>query len=117
RIKLLGIVEPAGQGRVLARVHPTFLPKDHPLAGVNDVYNAVWIRGDFVGDVMFSGKGAGGDPTASAVIGDLIDVGRTIVSGGSGSAIPVEGRIETAPIEELRTAYYVRLIVSDKPKV
>ena len=117
RIKLLGIVEPAGSGRVLARVHPTFLPKGHPLAGVNDVYNAVWIRGDFVGDVMFSGKGAGGDPTASAVIGDLIDVGRTLVAGGSGSAIPVVGRIEMAPIEELRTAYYVRLIVEDRPKV
>jgi homoserine dehydrogenase len=117
RIKLLGIVEPMGPNRVLARVHPTLLPKDHPLATVNDVYNAVWLRGDFVGDVMFSGRGAGGHPTASAVIGDFIDVGRNIKIGGSGSAIPVEGMVETAPISELQTAYYVRLIVKDQPLV
>lgn len=126
RIKLVGIVEPAPQGptsstqhptRILARVHPTFLPKDHPLAGVNDVYNAVWLRGDFVGDLMFSGRGAGGDPTASAVIGDLIDVGRNIVAGGHGSAIPFDGAVELAPIDELVTSYYVRLVVLDRPKV
>ncbi|HRK22607.1 MAG TPA: homoserine dehydrogenase [Fimbriimonadaceae bacterium] len=117
RIKLLGIVEPAEDGAILARVHPTLIPKTHPLASVNDVYNAVWIHGDFVGDVMLSGRGAGSDPTASAVIGDLIDVGRNIVAGGPGSAIPYDEGMETVSIEQLETAYYVRMNVVDRPKV
>lgn len=117
RIKLLGIVEPADGGAILARVHPTLIPANHPLASVNDVYNAVWIDGDFVGDVMLSGRGAGSDPTASAVIGDLIDVGRNIVAGGPGSAIPYDEGMETVPIERLETAYYVRMNVVDRPKV
>jgi homoserine dehydrogenase len=118
RIKLLGIVDALEDDRIMARVHPTLIPKAHPLASVNDVYNAVWVNGDFVGDVMFSGRGAGSDPTASAVIGDLIDVGRNIVNGGSGSAIPYEDSgLKTAPIEDLRCAFYMRLSVLDKPKV
>jgi homoserine dehydrogenase len=117
RIKLLGIVEPAPGGGILARVHPTLLPKAHPLANVHDVYNAVWIHGDFVGDVMLSGRGAGSEPTASAVVGDLIDVGRNIVAGGPGSAIPYGEGMPTVPIEELETCYYVRMVVADRPKV
>lgn len=116
-IKLLGIVETAPDGRVLARVHPTLIPKAHPLASVNGVYNALWLHGDFVGDVMFSGRGAGANPTASAVIGDLIDVGRNILIGGSGSAIPYGGEIKMAPISDLETAFYARLEVLDRPKV
>lgn len=117
KIKLLGIVEPVATDRILVRVHPTMIPKDHPLASVNGVYNAVWIHGDFVGDVMFSGKGAGSDPTASAVVGDLIDVGRSIARGAQGSVILYEPGMRTEPIESLRTCYYVRLVVLDKPKV
>lgn len=117
RIKLLGIVEPVGTDRVMVRVHPTMIPKEHPLASVSGVYNAVWIHGDFVGDLMFSGRGAGSDPTASAVIGDLIDVGRTIAKGAEGSVIVYEPGMATEPIENLRTCYYVRLVVQDKPKV
>jgi homoserine dehydrogenase len=116
-IKLLGVVEPIIDGRVLARVHPTLLPKAHPLASVNGVYNALWLHGDFVGDVMFSGRGAGSDPTASAVIGDLIDVGRNILAGGPGSAIPYGLGIETSPISDLVTSYYLRIQVQDRPKV
>lgn len=116
-IKLLGVVEPRGQGCVLARVHPTLLPNAHPLASVNGVYNALWLHGDFVGDVMFSGRGAGSDPTASAVIGDFIDVGRNMLAGGCGSAIPYGIGIETAPISELVTSYYLRIQVQDRPKV
>ncbi|HTQ09748.1 MAG TPA: homoserine dehydrogenase [Fimbriimonadaceae bacterium] len=117
RIKLLGIVEPFAENRILIRVHPTMIPKDHPLAGVNDVYNAVWIHGDFAGDLMFSGRGAGSHPTASAIVGDLIDVGRTIAKGAEGSVIVYEPGMETEPIESLTTSYYVRLIVLDRPKV
>jgi homoserine dehydrogenase len=116
-IKLLGIVEPISENRLLVRVHPTLLPKGHQLASVNDVYNALWIHGDFVGDLMFSGRGAGSDPTASAVVGDLIDVGRNVAIGGQGSAIPWDLGIETESIDSLETEYYLRLIVNDKPKV
>ncbi|MFI5385838.1 MAG: homoserine dehydrogenase [Fimbriimonadales bacterium] len=117
KIKLLGIVEPVSNDRIMVRVHPTMIPKDHPLASVNDVYNAVWIHGDFAGDLMFSGRGAGSDPTASAVVGDLIDVGRSIARGAQGSTIVYEPGMQTESIDSLCTAYYVRLLVLDKPKV
>ena len=116
-IKLLGIVEPLARDRLMVRVHPTLIPKTHQLASVGDVYNALWVHGDFVGDLMFSGRGAGSDPTASAVIGDLMDVARNVAAGGQGSAIPWEGVIETEPIDSLETEYYLRLIVKDRPKV
>lgn len=117
KIKLLGIVEPVAAGKVLARVHPTFVPKKHSIANINGVFNSVWLRGDFVGDIMFSGRGAGGDPTASAVVGDLIDVGRNMAVEGPGSAIPFGVGLETAPIAELITSYYLRLRVNDQPRV
>ena len=117
RIKLLGIVDAPSDEKVRVRVHPTLIAKDHPLASVNGVYNALWLRGDFVGDVMFSGRGAGSAPTASAVIGDLIDVGRNMAVGGQGSAIPYGVGIETEVIDSLVTGYYVRLIVRDQPFV
>lgn len=116
-IKLLGIVEALGEGKLLARVHPTFLPKDHPLASVNDVFNALWIRGDFVGDLMFSGRGAGGDPTGSAVVGDLIDVARNMRIGGAGNnAIPEDGA-NLLPVEAATSRYYLRVNVDDQPSV
>lgn len=116
-IKLLGIVEPVGPDRILARVHPTLIPTEHPLAAVDGVYNALWLHGNFVGDVMFSGRGAGSDPTASAVVGDFIDVGRNIQGGGAGSAIPYGVGLLTAPIADVRTAFYLRIQVQDRPKV
>ena len=117
RIKLLGIVDAAGADQLRARVHPTMLPKAHPLSNVSDVYNALWLHGDFVGDLMFSGRGAGSDPTASAVVGDLIDVARNISVAGPGSAIPYGEGMQTASMDELRGAHYFRLRVDDKPKV
>ena len=115
-IKLLGIVEPVGPDRILARVHPTLLPKAHPLASVHGVYNALWVHGDFVGDVMFSGRGAGSDPTASAVIGDLIDVGRKSSPPEAVAArYPLwYGRMLTGSIDDLRTLrFYLRIQVQD----
>jgi len=71
-----------------------------------------------VGDLMFSGRGAGSDPTASAVVGDLVDVGRNIAAGGSGSAIPYdEDPLQVASIDDLRTSFYLRIRVEDRPKV
>lgn len=116
RIKLLGIVESRGDG-ILARVHPTLLPRKHPLANVHDVYNAVQVKGDFVGDVIFSGRGAGSAPTASAVVGDLIDVGRNIRLGGAGNIVMPDGPANMLPIDDLESRYYLRMIVDDKPKV
>lgn len=116
-IKLLGIVEPVGEDRVRIRVHPTLVPKGHQLSSVSDVYNALWLQGDFVGNLMFSGRGAGSDPTASAVIGDLIDVGRNLRIRGPGSAIPYGLGLQTVSIDDLRTEYYVRLVVLDRPRV
>jgi homoserine dehydrogenase len=116
RIKLLAIAEPHGD-RAIIRVHPALVRKDHPLASVSGVYNALWVHGDFVGDVMFSGRGAGSEPTASAVVGDLIDIGRGTAGGGFGSVEPIEDGLDVLPIEEIRTSYYVRLIVPDRPRV
>ena len=115
RIKLLGIVEEIAQGEVMVRVHPTLVPEDHQIAKVEDAYNALWLHGDFVGDLMFSGRGAGSFPTASAVVGDLIDVGRNMMMGGSGSAIPYGQGMKCAPISSLVTRYYMRLVVADRP--
>ncbi len=115
KIKLLGICEETQTGEVLIRVHPTLIPKSHQIANVNDVYNAVWLHGDFVGDLMFSGRGAGADPTASAVVGDLIDVVRNIAVGGDGSAIPYGKGMKITPINDLETRYYIRLEVNDTP--
>jgi homoserine dehydrogenase len=116
KIKLLGIVDAGNSDAIRVRVQPTMIPATHPLASVNGVYNALWLHGDFVGDVMFSGRGAGSDPTGSAVIGDLIDVGRNIFGGGSGSAIPYDLGMKTLPMDDLETSYYLRLEVQDRPK-
>jgi homoserine dehydrogenase len=115
KIKLLGICEETSEGEIMVRVHPTFVPKTHQIAHVEDVYNALWLQGDFVGDLMFSGRGAGADPTASAVVGDLIDVVRNITTGGSGSAIPYGEGMAITPIENLETRYYLRFEVQDQP--
>ena len=66
------------------RVHPVLLPKAHPLASVNDVYNAIYLRGNAVGDVMFYGRGAGSLPTGSAVVGDIIEIARNLRRGATG---------------------------------
>ncbi len=115
RIKLLGICEQTETDRILVRVHPTLVPDGHPVAAVEDAYNALWIHGDFAGDLMFSGRGAGSFPTASAVVGDLIDCARNMMAGGSGSAIPYGEGLLCAPISELESRYYIRLVVTDKP--
>jgi homoserine dehydrogenase len=116
RIKLVGVVEAFPGDRILARVHPTLLKKDHPLARVDDVYNALWLRGDFVGDVMFTGRGAGAEATGSAIVGDIMDVCRNIHLGGAGNSVPLEGSAQLAPIAETKTRYFVRLVIQDRPK-
>jgi homoserine dehydrogenase len=100
------------------RVHPTLLPSSHPLAVVGGPFNAILVRGSSAGDVMFYGQGAGVMPTGSAMVGDIIDVARN-VSGGSTGRIPCtcfEDK-RAQPIEDLRTRYYLRIQVADRPGV
>jgi homoserine dehydrogenase len=116
-VKLLGIAERDGDtGEVAVRVHPTMVPTDHPLASVRDSYNAVFVEGDAVGSLMFYGRGAGGAPTASAVLGDVIDAARNLVHGTHGS-IGTLARVPVRPIDETSAEYLLGLDVADRPGV
>lgn len=116
-IKLLAIARRTDTG-VDIRVHPTMIPLSHPLAGVNGVYNAIYVIGDAVGETMFFGEGAGSLPAASAIVGDLVEVARRIQSG----CAPLVGctcteQLPVRDISTLETGYYIRLEVADKPGV
>ncbi len=117
-IKLLGIARRIGNDRIQARVHPTLIPMSHPLASVNDVYNAVLIKGDSIGDVMIYGRGAGSGPTGSAVVGDIVDVCRNIRCGSTGRiSCTCFDKREILSIDEVETRHYIRMIVQDRPGV
>jgi homoserine dehydrogenase len=119
-IKLLAIAELVeaadGPAEVAVRVHPTMVPVAHPLAGVRDSFNAVFVEGAAVGDLMFYGRGAGGDPTGSAVLGDLIDAATNLRKDTHASLISLVRR-PIRPIDELLTSYYLNLDVVDRPGV
>jgi homoserine dehydrogenase len=117
-IKLLAIAKDSPENGVDVRVHPAFLPKEHPLAAVNDVFNAIFVKGNAVGEVMFYGRGAGARPTASAVIADVIDVARDIVNQNFGRVrCTCYEHKAFCPIEKKFSSYYVRLLVEDQPGV
>ncbi len=121
-IKLLGIIKKsADDDRLDVRVHPAMLPVRHILASVSDVYNAVLLEGDAVGQILLYGKGAGELPTASAVVSDIIDVAHNI-SCKAGVRIPMEyysssQELPVKPIEAIEGRYYLRFTVQDKPGV
>jgi homoserine dehydrogenase len=105
-------------GRVEARVHPAFVPLDHPLARVEGAENAVFVEGDLVGQVLLVGQGAGGRPTASAVVGDLIDLARSIRRGvQSRPSFSFDDRIGVIPMGEVVTRAYYRIRVDDRAGV
>jgi len=116
-IKLLAIAKRSGEA-VQVRVHPTLIPQEHPLASVNDVFNAIYVHGDFVGDVMFYGRGAGPRPTGSAVVGDVMDIARNINFGATGRlpCLCLQQR-EVQSMDEVITRYYIRMLVADRPGV
>ncbi|MBW1859737.1 MAG: homoserine dehydrogenase [Deltaproteobacteria bacterium] len=122
RIKLLAISKDDGEA-IEARVHPTLMPDDSMLANVNEAYNALYIKGDAVGNVMLYGPGAGMMPTGSAVVSDLVDVARNILRDAAGRVPSVgyqpsgikQRRIKS--IEELQTEYYFRFSAEDRPGV
>jgi homoserine dehydrogenase len=116
-IKLLAIAKKDGD-LIEVRVHPTFIPEDALLAKVSGVYNAIQLEGDLVGKMLFYGEGAGANPTSSAVIADVISIGRGIISGVGGRQQPRFDAVKVIkPISEIQTRYYLRMNVSDEPGV
>ncbi|HET6878401.1 MAG TPA: homoserine dehydrogenase [Jatrophihabitans sp.] len=120
-IKLLAICERTvgadGRERVCVRAHPAMLPRSHPLAGVGDAFNAVFVEAEAAGSLMFYGRGAGGPPTASAVLGDLVAVARNRVSGSRGAGESAYADLPIQPMGEASTRYHVALDVDDQPGV
>ncbi|MEE2521455.1 homoserine dehydrogenase [Pseudarthrobacter sp. J75] len=123
-IKLLAIAEKltdaqGGEGAegVSVRVHPTLLPREHPLAAVRGAFNAVFVEAENAGELMFYGQGAGGTPTASAVLGDLVSAARRLVLGGPGRTETTTGQVPALGIDAVNTSYYIGLDVADQPGV
>ncbi len=116
-IKLLAQIDRIGD-RVAVGVHPTLIPNTHLLSAVNEVFNAVMVHGDLSDDLMFYGKGAGRAPTASTVVGDIGDIARNLAGGGARykSAIRYdnEGKLSVMPAGEVRSEFYIRLMVEDR---
>lgn len=115
-VKLLAIAEEI-DGSVAVRVHPAMVPLHHPLAMVRDSFNALFIEGDAVGELMLYGRGAGGNPTASAVLGDLIDAAKNLSAGGRGATIGALVRKPIRPIDDVETQFYLLLEATDQPGV
>lgn len=115
-VKLLAICENTPDG-VSVRVHPAMIPTTHPLAGVREAFNAVFVESRAAGQLMFYGPGAGGDPTASAVLGDVVAVARHRLSGGRGPRESAYANLEVLPMGRAVTRYYVSLDVADRPGV
>jgi len=120
-IKLLAIAEKIdsaenGSG-ISVRVHPTLLPREHPLAAVRGAFNAVFIEAENAGELMFYGQGAGGTPTASAVLGDLVSAARRLVLGGPGRTETTTGHVPALAIDASTTSYYIGLDVADQAGV
>jgi homoserine dehydrogenase len=119
-VKLLAICERVladGGDSVAVRVHPAMIPTTHPLAAVGGAFNAVFVEAEAAGQLMFYGQGAGGDATASAVLGDLVAVARNRVAGVAGPGVTTYAGLPARPIAETPTRYHVSLDVADKPGV
>jgi len=127
RIKLLGIAKPHGENgevtHVEMRVHPTLVPLSTQIAQVSDSYNAVMLSGDFVEHTVYIGRGAGERPTASAVVADIMDIARVLPNGVEFLAPPMgyvpseRQALETLPMADVQSEYYLRIMVQDKPGV
>jgi len=116
-VKLLAIAHRT-QGGVDVRVHPTMLPVSHPLSGVNGVYNAIYVIGDAVGETMFFGQGAGSGAAASAVMGDVVEMARHITQEtGPLVGCTCTDALPLVPIDNLKSKYYIRFSVKDRPGV
>ena len=116
-IKLLAIGEVTEKGEVSVRVHPTLIPRSHPLAAVRNAFNAVFVEAKSAGELMFYGRGAGGAPTASAVLGDLVAIARHLSFGGLGGRESDYADLPIAKMDSVMTRYLIRLDVADRPGV
>ena len=116
-VKLLAIAELTNDGKISVRVHPTLISRNHPLASVREAFNAVFVESEAAGAMMFYGRGAGGAPTASEILGDLVAVARHKVSGGLGPRESDYADLAIAPIGSIKTRYLIRLDVADRPGV
>ena len=113
-IKLLGIAKQAEDG-IEVRVHPTMIPQNHPLAKINDSFNAVFVHGDAVDDAMFYGRGAGSLPTGSAVVGDIMDAARNMLYHCNGRiGCSCYKNIPIKDMKETKSSYYVRMMLEDR---
>jgi homoserine dehydrogenase len=99
------------------RVHPTLLPRTHPLAAVHGAFNAVFVEAENAGELMFYGQGAGGRPTASAVLGDVVSAARRMVSGGRGRTETTGKHLRVLGEESILTSYYIDIDAADQPGV
>jgi homoserine dehydrogenase len=115
-IKLLAIAE-AADDAVAVRVHPAMVPVDHPLASVRGSFNAVFIEGEAAGNMMLYGRGAGGGPTAMAVLGDVIDAAKNLKAGARGATLGEIIRKTITPIDEVESQFYLSIDVADRPGV
>ena len=115
-VKLLAIAELHDE-RITARVHPAMIPAEHPLAAVRDAFNAVFVEGPNVGELMFYGRGAGGEPTATAVVGDVVTVARNLLAGARGVGCTCFHERTIRPMAEMDGQYYILLRVEDRPGV
>ena len=115
-VKLLGVAD-SGPSGVSVRVHPTFVPRSHPLASIRGATNAVFVEGPAVGQLLFSGPGAGGEPTATAVLGDVIDASRELLAGAQVAPRILLADREVADFGGVSSRWYIRLEVDDSPGV
>lgn len=120
KVKLLAITKDSG-GEIEMRVHPTMIPNEYLISKVDGVFNAIYVEGDAVGSTLYYGRGAGDMPTGSAVVSDIVDIGRRIVSGGRGikgiSTLPKSTGRKVRKMEYIESMYYFRFSAMDKPGV
>ncbi len=116
-IKLLGIAERIGEHGISRRVHPVMLPMDHPLASVHGAFNAVFVEGASSGPLMWLGQGAGGEPTAAAVLGDVVAAARNRVTRRCDAPLSIDPSLQIFPLGELQSVFYLTVDVLDRPGV
>jgi homoserine dehydrogenase len=116
-VKGSGVKGDGGEGGISVRVHPAMIPRTHPLAGVREAFNAVFVEAESAGPLMFYGQGAGGAPTASAVLGDVVAVARHKVAGGRGPGESTYKELPILSMGQALTRYHIRLEVADRPGV
>jgi homoserine dehydrogenase len=116
-IKLLGVAERVGEHGISRRAHPTMVPSEHPLASVHGAMNAVFVEGAVSGPLMWLGQGAGGRPTATAVLGDVLDAARNRISGRHDVPFSVDNTLHSVNGGDLPSAFYISLDVLDQPGV